>query len=432
MIKSDNCEISGDKETPVYERPWTYDEIKQHYGKFVADNLSKDPCHKWRMETGIELIHKEPDLDEQKRIWKNWQLMSDEDKQISDEKCIELFGMTNSRLHEFIMKNNWNNPKYLRSKFNQIYEQVMTKCENKYNLVEVYRPLLPKNYPFNNFINHLLLEDYHIFPVPKDLLNDIENFVITNNTFAEKQYTISDILNLTINWEYYAEFKENLELMLKQNINCKIVCCVFNTEFDVLKIFEKYRPINTPINNIFNLKAYVYSYDENGGSADDENSDFNICLCINKHINKQKIKKVVQHELIHWMQVTLNSETHKTFGLFNNKSFNLTSEQIEILSDAIKLSETELKQNFEYLLSGREFEAWVANTVEEFENSGLTIDEFNKTIENKNLFKNTVNSVDTDKQEMYIFGEICYFSSLNDKTDDRYWYLLEAMKNNNV
>ena len=305
MIKSDNCEISGNEETPVYERPWTYDEIEQHYGKFVADRLYKDPVHKWRMETGIELIHKEPDFEEQQRIWKNWQLMSDEDKQISDKKCIEFTGMTNNQLHEFIMKNNWNNPKHLKSKFNQIYEQVMTKCENKYNLFEVNRPLLPKNnYPFNNFINHLLLEDYHIFPVPKNLLNDIENFVITNNTFAEKQYTISDILNLTINWEYYAEFKENLELMLKQNINCKIVCCVFNTKFDVLKITEKY-PTNGSIDQIFNSKAYIYSYDEN--------SDFNVCLCINKHINKQKIKKTVQHELIHWMQVTLNSETQKTF-----------------------------------------------------------------------------------------------------------------------
>lgn len=94
------------------------------------------------------------------------------------------------------------------------------------------------------------------------------------------------------------------------------------------------------------------------------------------------------------------------------------------------MSETELKQNFEYVLCGKEFEAWVANTVEEFENSGLTTDEFKNIIENKKLFKNIFNSVDTDKQEMFLFGEICYFSSLNDKTDDRYWYLLEAMKNN--
>jgi hypothetical protein len=145
MIKNDNCEISGDGEPPVYERPWTYDEIKQHYGKHVADKLSNDPCHKWRMETGIELIHKEPDLDEQKRIWKNWQLMSDEDKQKSDEKCIELFGTTNSRLHEFIMKNDWNNSKHLESKFNQIYEQIFGEHKNKYKLFEVNRPLFGKN-----------------------------------------------------------------------------------------------------------------------------------------------------------------------------------------------------------------------------------------------------------------------------------------------
>lgn len=92
-----------------YERPYTYEELVKHYGKYVADKLSNNPCHKWRMETGIELIHKEPDLDEQKRIWENWQLISDEDKQKSDEKCIELFGLTNERLNSYILKNNWTN-----------------------------------------------------------------------------------------------------------------------------------------------------------------------------------------------------------------------------------------------------------------------------------------------------------------------------------
>ena len=135
--KSDNCGFAIEK--PIYERPWTYNEVKQHYGKYIADKLYKDPVHKWRMETGIELIHKEPDLAEQKRIWKNWQLMPDEYKQISDEKCIEFTGMTNDKLHKFIMKNNWNNPKHLKSKFYKIYEQVMTECDRYWYLLEALK-----------------------------------------------------------------------------------------------------------------------------------------------------------------------------------------------------------------------------------------------------------------------------------------------------
>lgn len=37
-----------------------------------------DPVHKWRAESGIELIHKEPTKKEFDRIFKNWQLMSKE------------------------------------------------------------------------------------------------------------------------------------------------------------------------------------------------------------------------------------------------------------------------------------------------------------------------------------------------------------------
>lgn len=58
-------------------------------------DLLKSPQHKWRAETGIELVHREPSLAEQLRTWKNWQLMSPEMKKLSDEKSLELFGMTN-------------------------------------------------------------------------------------------------------------------------------------------------------------------------------------------------------------------------------------------------------------------------------------------------------------------------------------------------
>ena len=56
-----------------YDPPCTYGEVVEKYGKALADRLSEDPAHAWRMETGVELIHKEPSLKEQRRIWRNWQ-----------------------------------------------------------------------------------------------------------------------------------------------------------------------------------------------------------------------------------------------------------------------------------------------------------------------------------------------------------------------
>jgi hypothetical protein len=75
---------------PSYERPYNVKQLKKKHSK-----LLKDPAHLWRAETGIELIHKEPDLEELERIWKNWQLMSKHDKILSEKKSKELFGLTN-------------------------------------------------------------------------------------------------------------------------------------------------------------------------------------------------------------------------------------------------------------------------------------------------------------------------------------------------
>ena len=78
-----------------YERPWSLEEIKM-YIPDKYDELSKCPIHRWRAETGIELIHNEPTRDELDRIWKNWNLMPKEMQNISDKKSIELFGITNA------------------------------------------------------------------------------------------------------------------------------------------------------------------------------------------------------------------------------------------------------------------------------------------------------------------------------------------------
>jgi len=87
-----------------YERPYSYEEIVKNYGKETADRLMRDPAHKWRAETGIELIHKEPSLEELNRIWKNWNYMSDDMKNKSDDKCKELFNHKNKEYYKILLK----------------------------------------------------------------------------------------------------------------------------------------------------------------------------------------------------------------------------------------------------------------------------------------------------------------------------------------
>jgi hypothetical protein len=78
----------------MYSRPYSIAEIQERYPK-IAAKLINDPVHKWRAETGIELIHQEPTKAELERIWGNWQEMSEEQKKISDKKSIELFKLDN-------------------------------------------------------------------------------------------------------------------------------------------------------------------------------------------------------------------------------------------------------------------------------------------------------------------------------------------------
>ena len=91
----------------MYQKPYSKDEIGDKYPE-KAEELLKDSAHLWRAETGIELIHKEPTVEEQKRIWENWNLMTDEMKNKSDEKSLVLFGIDNSTHNEKIMQD-WKN-----------------------------------------------------------------------------------------------------------------------------------------------------------------------------------------------------------------------------------------------------------------------------------------------------------------------------------
>lgn len=113
-----------------YEKPYNSEEILKIYGKDKYNQLMQDLCHKWRAETGIELIHKEPTEQEFDRIWNNWQLMSNEDKEKSDSKSIELFGVDNKTHYE-----------QLKHEYNQEYLKQLeqNREEDREEMYALYR-----------------------------------------------------------------------------------------------------------------------------------------------------------------------------------------------------------------------------------------------------------------------------------------------------
>ena len=107
-----------------YDPPYNADEVIEKYGMDVYNRLAQDPAHKFRMDTGIELIHEEPSLEELNRIHDNWQLMSDQQKEISDKKSIELFGL-----------NNEDHYNQLLFRYNDSREYSIKKANNEYQLI---------------------------------------------------------------------------------------------------------------------------------------------------------------------------------------------------------------------------------------------------------------------------------------------------------
>lgn len=95
---------SNDDAASVYEPPYNKKQMMEHgYAAAVIKRLLADPAHSWRMKSGIELIHRELTRSELERIWNNWQRMTDKQKALSDAKCMELFGVDNKTLYEYLM-----------------------------------------------------------------------------------------------------------------------------------------------------------------------------------------------------------------------------------------------------------------------------------------------------------------------------------------
>lgn len=63
-------------------------------------NWKTDLAMKWRQQTGIELIYPEPDRSLLNDLWDNWNQMPNNLKRVSDQKSIELFGLTNQKHYQ--------------------------------------------------------------------------------------------------------------------------------------------------------------------------------------------------------------------------------------------------------------------------------------------------------------------------------------------
>ena len=91
-------------ESKKYDPPMSLQDIKKYYGIKFYNKLKKDKVHRYRAENGIELIHKEPTKEELERIMKNWNYMTDEQKELSDKQSIKLFGMDNKTHYDKLIK----------------------------------------------------------------------------------------------------------------------------------------------------------------------------------------------------------------------------------------------------------------------------------------------------------------------------------------
>jgi len=160
----------------MYKKPYNKEEIKKYYPE-LAGKLLSDPVHLWRAESGIELIHKEPDKKELERIWKNWRKMSLGEKEISDKKSIEIFGMTNEESYKKLKAEK---PSEKVSEFDIYAEEAARKKEEFLEENKNIPDLKKRIDHFENQINTMCLFESH--PEVLEILNE-EKKKILNEYF---------------------------------------------------------------------------------------------------------------------------------------------------------------------------------------------------------------------------------------------------------
>lgn len=107
MSKEEVERGDGVKYVRVYEKPKFgvgCDEFMDWCRGGEKIDFEEELLDEGKGEEEYEMVHQEPDLKEFERIVKNWQLMTDEQKRLSDEKSIELFGKGNMDRVEEIRK----------------------------------------------------------------------------------------------------------------------------------------------------------------------------------------------------------------------------------------------------------------------------------------------------------------------------------------
>lgn len=109
----------------IYITPYNFDQCMRLYGELKTKELAQDPAQDYRMKTGIELVYPTESIEEIKRVYNNWSLMSDEMKEKSDAESMRLFGKTNQEHFEELIEMNEQASIFLKE--NKI-DKVCTKC----------------------------------------------------------------------------------------------------------------------------------------------------------------------------------------------------------------------------------------------------------------------------------------------------------------
>ena len=227
-----------------YSPPYTSEEIKRVYGNKVYKRLSKDPAHKYRMDTGIELIHKEPTKEELERIWKNWNLMSDYQKRESDKKSIELFGMTNQDHYNELI----NSYTLMEGSTNESVSSTVSKDHKqkghiklsslkKVRITEYLIDKYKKEYPV---LRHVRCKDTDEYVCDGYMWFKDDNLVCYVGSCQYTDDNTKWIVSLEILPEYrgYGLSNQILDFCVK-SMNCKYLSVNKNNEL-AKKIYDKY------------------------------------------------------------------------------------------------------------------------------------------------------------------------------------------------
>ena len=227
-----------------YSPPYTSEEIKRVYGNKVYKRLSKDPAHKYRMDTGIELIHKEPTKEELERIWKNWNLMSDYQKRESDKKSIELFGVTN------------------QDHYNELI--------NSYTLMEGSTSLSPQNTGISTIIFDIgdvlvsaNIKDYLIADpeIPNEIVDELLKLWFIDKDEVDDTMDL-DTYREIINKRMGVEFSKYIPKLFRYNVECV-------TAFDyTIPMIQDLKDKGYKVYYLSNWSAWTYDLLQEAGKFD--------------------------------------------------------------------------------------------------------------------------------------------------------------------